>query len=79
MSDGQADLEAAIGRLDKAISGLETKVRGLKSRPAVPEDDLFASAAAADEREQALERAAQEASEALGQAAAEIRAVLEEA
>ena len=79
MSDGQADLESAIQRLDRAISGLESRVRDLSSRAALPADDLFASASDPGEREQALERAAREASDALDQAAAEIRAVLEEA
>lgn len=80
MSDGRADLDSAIARLEQAVSGLEVRVRGLQSRPApdLREDDLFAPRGPSP-REEALERAAREASVALDQAAAEIRAVLEEA
>ena len=82
MSGSSADLDAAIARLNKALGGLEARVRDLKARaeatPAASgDDDLFTSGPSA--REQALEEAAREASEALDQAAAEIRAVLEEA
>ena len=79
----EADLDAAIARLNSALGGLESRVRDLKAKteakPAAPagDDDLFASGPSA--REQELEAAAREASDALDKAAAEIRAVLEEA
>lgn len=81
MSGQSADLDSAIARLNKALGGLEARVRDLKaranSRPASGDDDLFAPGDSAREKE--LEAAAREASKALDQAAAEIRAVLEEA
>ena len=79
MSAPKTDLDAAIARLDAALSAVEMRVRALKARPAsAPSDsDLFASGEPA--RDPALEAAAAEASEALERAAAEIRAVLEEA
>jgi hypothetical protein len=84
MSGSQADLDAAIARLGKAMSALEGGVRALKAKaesaaakPAGEDADLFAPRDSA--REKALESAAREASQALDQAAAEIRAVLEEA
>jgi len=82
MSGTSADLDAAIARLNKALGGLEARVRDLKAKaeakPApAGDDDLFASGPSA--REQELESAAREASDALDKAAAEIRAVLEEA
>ncbi len=79
MSAPQTDLDAAISRLDAALSAVESRVRELKARPAAQpgDEDLFARSEPVRDGE--LEAAAAEASEALERAAAEIRAVLEEA
>lgn len=86
MSASAADLDGAIARLNKVMSGLEARVRDLRAKAdSVPsrggDDDLFAGggsdSAKGSEREAALEAAAAEASAALDKAAAEIRAVLE--
>jgi len=82
MSASAADLDGAIARLNKVMSGLEARVRDLKAKAdSVPargaDDDLFAAGGGDSAREAALEAAAAEASAALDKAAAEIRAVLE--
>ncbi|HYF22193.1 MAG TPA: hypothetical protein VD929_02235 [Caulobacteraceae bacterium] len=79
MADGRSELEEAAARLDRAVAALEARVRGLKSRAARPEGDLFDAApdpGGPSPRERALEEAAAEASAALGRAADQVRLIL---
>jgi len=79
-------LDAAIHRLDRALSQLELQIAGLVSQADAGNGDLFeqdrdnlaAELDAARSRERALEEAGAEASAVLGQAIAEIRAALAE-
>ena len=82
--DSDGALDAAIRRLDEAVSALEVKVAARATAGDAREDDLFdndharlaAELDAARSRERALEEVAAEASAALGRAAAEVRAAL---
>jgi len=77
-------LEAAMARLDRAVTALEAKIAARATAYDAQEDDLFesdrahlaAELDAARARERALEEVAAEASAALGRAAAEVRAAL---
>ena len=81
---GEDPLSAAIRRLDKALSMLESKVTARALHQHSQDNDLFeddrlrmaAELNAARARERALEEIAAEASAALGRAAAEVRAAL---
>lgn len=68
-------LGEAASRLEKAVAGLETRVRALKAEAAAGEGDLFAARPSGDGE---LEAAAREASAALARAADELRAMLGE-
>ncbi len=82
--DAGPSLDAAIERLDRALSALEGKVAARLSAYDAQEDDLFendrarlaAELDAARARERALQDVAADASAALGRAAAEVRAAL---
>ncbi len=77
-------LDAAIHRLDRALSQLELRVGGLINQAQTSTSELFdldraylaAELDAARSRERALEEAGAEASAVLGQAIAELRAAL---
>ena len=79
-------LDAAIQRLDRALSQLELRVSGLIGDAQSANGELFdqdranlaAELDAARSRERALEEAGAEASAVLGQAIAELRAALAE-
>ena len=83
---GDTALDAAIGRLDRAVAQLETRVadtlrEARQSAGGVFEQDRARLAAELDEargRERALEEAGAEAARALGRAITEIRAALGE-
>ena len=81
MADDAPTLDEAAARLDRALSGLEARIKALKARTARGESDLFdapaaASASGPSERERRLEEAATEASAALARAADEVRTLL---
>lgn len=77
MADEAPTLEDAAQRLDRAMAGLEARIKALKARNARGEGDLFdAPSAGPSERERELETAAAEASAALGRAADEVRSIL---
>lgn len=74
------ELAQATARLDRALAGLEARLKARRSRPTPveappPADDLFARLEVSD-RERALEAAAEEASAALARAADEVRVLL---
>lgn len=85
MSEADSPLDAAIRRLDRAMSSLEARVANKLASLEQRGDDLFdqdrahlaAELDAARARERALEEVAAEASAALGRAAAEVRAALQ--
>lgn len=66
-------LGEAAARLERAVAGLEARVRVVKAEAAAGEGDLFAGRPGAGE----LEAAAREASEALAHAAEELKSMLE--
>jgi hypothetical protein len=84
LHDEDDALEAAMARLDRAVTALEAKIAARTTAYDAQEDDLFesdrarlaAELDAARARERALEEVAAEASAALGRAAAEVRAAL---
>ena len=82
--NGEASLDAAADRLQRAVEQLEARVTALAARPAAPpadpavEDALHIELREARLRERALESAATEASTVLGRAADRIRAALDE-
>lgn len=65
-------LGEAAARLERAVAGLEARVRVVKAEAAAGEGDLFAGRANAEE----LEAAAREASDVLARTADELRALL---
>ena len=82
--NGEASLDAAADRLQRAVELLEARVTALAARPALApvdsaaEDALHIQLRETRLRERALESAATEASVVLGRAADRIRAALDE-
>ena len=79
--NGEGGLDAAAGRLSRALETLEQRIGNLSREPAGPsegDESLRADLRSARERERALESAAAEASATLGRAADQIRAALQE-
>lgn len=76
--NGEGALEAAAGRLSRAVETLEQRLQAMRSpaEPAEADEALRADLRSARERERALESAAAEASATLGRAAEQIRAAM---